>query len=99
MVNETVDPTPAKAEAESGEGGVDDPRTVTGPDGSTGAVRIRKWFEAVDAVSELTRLNWNQVYELPAIDFLIYIKFYNWKQKKREQQLNQFYNAKGNGRH
>ena len=35
-------------------------------------------------------MNWNQVFELPAIEFLVYITFFNYKTRKREQQVENF---------
>ena len=63
------------------------------------ANQMRKWFSAVDAVSELLRDTWANVFSLPALDFLTYIKYYNYKQRKREQQMEQFRRSTKNGRH
>lgn len=53
---------------------------------------MRKWYEAIDAVSGLIRTSWMEVYDLSAIEFLTYIKFYNYKVRKEEAQRQQFIN-------
>lgn len=55
---------------------------------------MRKWYEAIDAVSGLIRVSWMEVYALSAIEFLTYIKFYNYKARKEEAQRQQFINSK-----
>lgn len=55
---------------------------------------MRKWYEAIDAVSELLRTSWMEVYNIPAVEFLTYIKFYNYKVRKEEAQRQQFINSK-----
>lgn len=44
----------------------------------------------MEAVSELTRFDFDKVYEMPAVDFIQYISYVNWKNKKQEQQLKEF---------
>lgn len=53
---------------------------------------MRKWYEAIDAVSGLIRVSWLQVFSISAIEFLTYIKFYNYKMRKEEAQRQQFIN-------
>lgn len=55
---------------------------------------MRRWYEAIDAVSGLVRVSWMEVYSLSAIEFLAYIKFYNYKVRKEEAQRQQFINSK-----
>lgn len=88
-INEAINPSPDKVREEGKEGGADDDRTVGRPTENTGN-RIRKWFEAIDAVSTLTHLNWNEVFDLPAISFLAYLKFWNYKVRKEEAAAEAF---------
>lgn len=55
---------------------------------------MRRWYEAIDAVSGLVRVSWMEVYSLSAIEFLAYIKFHNYKVRKEEAQRQQFINSK-----
>lgn len=48
-------------------------------------------------MSGLTRLNWNEVFSLPAIEFLTYIQFNNYKVRREEQRLNDFKRRTKNG--
>ena len=47
-------------------------------------VNLRKWLECIDAVSEITRLNWSQVFDITALEFFAYIAYYNYKMRKKE---------------
>lgn len=47
---------------------------------------LRRWLECINAVSEITRLNWSQVFEITALEFFAYLAFYNYM-KRKEQRM------------
>lgn len=51
---------------------------------------MRLWLECIDAVSSVTRLNWSQIWELPAMEFLTYLQYYNYKMKKEARKAEEF---------
>lgn len=44
----------------------------------------------MEAVAEVTRLNFNQLYEMPAIEFLSYVSYVDYKRRKEEQMIREF---------
>lgn len=47
----------------------------------------------MDAVSDTTKLNFNEVFRLPILEFLTYIDYVNYKRRKEEEQIRKM-NAK-----
>jgi len=47
-------------------------------------------LECVDAVHQLTGLNWEEIYRIAAVDFLAYINFWNYKQRKEQKAIDDF---------
>ena len=47
-------------------------------------------LECVDAVHQLTGLNWEQIYRIAALDFLAYINFWNYKVRKEQKAIDDF---------
>ena len=47
-------------------------------------------MEAINAVSEITRLNWSQVFDITALEFFAYLSFYNYTKRKEQQQIDAF---------
>ncbi len=35
-------------------------------------------------------MGWDKVFDLPAVEFLFYIKFWNYREKKKERQMEEF---------
>ena len=56
----------------------------------TGSKVLISLLECVDAVHQLTGLNWEQIYRIAAVDFLAYINFWNYKQRKEQKALDDF---------
>lgn len=44
----------------------------------------------MEAVAEVTRLDFTQIYEMPAIEFLSYACYVNYKRRREEQQIKEF---------
>ena len=47
-------------------------------------------LECVDAVHQLTGLNWEEIYRIAAVDFLAYVNFWNYKVRKEQKQIDEF---------
>ena len=47
-------------------------------------------LECVDAVHQLTGLNWEEIYKIAAVDFISYINFWNYKQRKEQKAIDDF---------
>lgn len=45
------------------------------------------WLDAVQAVSDLTKYNWKQVFEMSALEFFAFLSYYNYKMRKQEQEI------------
>jgi hypothetical protein len=90
MVNERnseEDETPVKEGGEGGEddGGTDGSNTQDNPNGE-----LRRWLECVNAVSEITKLNWTQVFDITILEFFAYLAFYNYRKRKEQQEIEAF---------
>lgn len=48
------------------------------------------WYELIDLVSETQRISWKEVNELSIIEFLNTASYAIYKNKKREEQINQY---------
>lgn len=46
----------------------------------------------MEAVSNLTKFDFDKVYEMPIVDFFQYVAYINWKRKKEEKELREFQN-------
>lgn len=51
---------------------------------------ILVYIGLMEAVAEVTRLNFNQLYEMPAIEFLSYVSYVDYKRRKEEQMIREF---------
>ena len=88
MVNEThsKDGEPTTEEGKEGnDKGADSPDGEYNPHGE-----LRRWMEAINAVSEITRLNWSQVFDITALEFFAYLSFYNYTKRKEQQEIEAF---------
>ena len=56
----------------------------------TGSKILLTLLECVDAVHELTGLNWEEIFRIAAMDFLAYVNFWNYKQRKAQKALDDF---------
>lgn len=54
------------------------------------ATKLYTWINLVNAVSELTRYDFDKVFGMPAMEFFTYVTYLKYKQKKEEQKLRQF---------
>lgn len=45
------------------------------------------WLSAVQAVSDLTKYDWEKVFRMSVMEFFSFLAFYNYQQKKREQEI------------
>lgn len=52
-----------------------------------GPTSLRVWISLVEAVSELTRYDFEKVYSIPVVEFFTYVSYIKWREKKREQDL------------
>ena len=48
------------------------------------------YYELIDIVSETQRISWQQVNELSIIEFLNTVSYAMYKNKKREESINQY---------
>lgn len=55
---------------------------------------ILRFIAMVDAVSQTTLLNFNEVYDISAIEFLQYVSYYNWKEEKKQRAIKKFKKGK-----
>ena len=67
-----------------------------GGDGDTdgadnGRVSGTVWLGAVDAVSDLTKYNWREVFQMSAMEFFVFLKYHNYKMRKQELQIKKMY--------
>lgn len=59
-------------------------------DNRRGSKVLLNLLECVDAVHQLTGLNWEEIYRISAMDFLAYVNFWNYKQRKEQKALDDF---------
>lgn len=59
-------------------------------DNKSGGKVLINLLECVDAVHQLTGLNWEEIYRIAAVDFLAYINFWNYKQRKEQKAIDDF---------
>ena len=58
--------------------------------GSRATKTLLTLLECVDAVHQLTGLNWEEIYRISAVDFLAYVNFWNYKQRKEQKAMDDF---------
>ena len=68
---------------EEGEGPGEEKDTSAAVDGYV-------WFSLLDAVAEVTRLNWEQIYKIPAMDFLSYLVYAKAKNRRKAQEIKKY---------
>ena len=54
---------------------------------NSGRVRATVWLSAVKAVSDLTKYNWKQVFEMSALEFFVFLEFNNYLIRKQEAEI------------
>ena len=68
--------------------------TVQGPETGDEADKrgtpFRVWLSLIEAVSDITKYNWGEIYEMSINEFLAYVAYYQYKMKKKEQELKEF---------
>ena len=45
------------------------------------------WLDAVTAVSDLTKLNWVEVFGMSVIEFFSFIQYHNFRVRREERQI------------
>lgn len=45
------------------------------------------WLACAEAVAELTRFDFNQVFSMPAMEFFTYLSYINYKRRKQDAEL------------
>ena len=70
------------------EGGQGDEESVGNPD-ETVPQRNRAyiWLDSVKAVSDYTKYNWKQVYEMSAMEFFAYVTYINFDRRREERRI------------
>lgn len=63
-----------------------------GGDGDTdgadnGRVSGTVWLSAVEAVSDLTKYNWREVFQMSALEFFTFLRYVNYKRVKEQREL------------
>ena len=63
-----------------------------GGDGDTdevnsGRVSGTVWLSAVEAVSDLTKYNWREVFQMSALEFFTFLRYVNYKRAKEQREL------------
>lgn len=53
----------------------------------SGRIRGTTWLNAISAVSDLTKYNWRQVFEMSALEFFTFLSYYNYRVKKQEAEI------------
>lgn len=48
------------------------------------------WYELIDLVSDLQKISWKEVNELSIIEFLNSVSYSMYKNKKREESINNY---------
>lgn len=76
-------PEISSTEGQEGDGGSDG--NPDGPD--TGRVNGTVWLSAVEAVSDLTKYNWKQVFDMSALEFFVFLRYVNYKRVKEQREL------------
>ena len=82
QVDDAVEKTDGE---EGGPGDAESPGDTDEPDTRRGNLHV--WLDAVAAVSDMTKFNWNEVYRMPVIEFFAYIAYVNYRRRKEEQEL------------
>ena len=57
--------------------------------GGTGTVDVYVWFNNIEAVSEVTRLNWDEIFDMKAQDYLAYLAYVKEKARREEIRIRQ----------
>ena len=84
-------PTVEKKKESDGDGkGTSSDDGKADKDNKRGAKALINLLECVDAVHQLTGLNWEEIYRIAAVDFMAYINFWNYKQRKEQKALDDF---------
>lgn len=77
-------------ESDGGGDGTSDDNGKTNKDNRGGSKVLLTLLECVDAVHQLTGLNWEEIYRIAAVDFISYTNFWNYKQRKEQKALDDF---------
>ena len=51
---------------------------------------MRVWLSLVEAVSDLTKLNWPEIYSMCAMEFFAYVTYVNYKRRKELDEIRKF---------
>lgn len=82
-----------EGQGDEGSGEESGGRNQEGENGS----KLYLWLNLIEAVSELTRYDFGRVYEMPVMEFFMYVSYVNYKRKKEEQQIKEFRAKMKNG--
>ena len=82
QVDDAVEKTDGR---EGGPGDAESPGDTDEPDTRRGNLHV--WISCVEAVSQLTRFDFERVFRMPIMEFFAYLAFVNYKRRKEEQEL------------
>lgn len=84
----TLNPDAESGTAEStekGEGSNQGDGDTGGTD--TGRIRATVWLDAVYAVSDLTKYDWQKVFEMSAMEFFVFLSYSNYRVRRQEAEI------------
>lgn len=70
---------------EEGQGNDEGPGT--GNEADNGQVGLHIWLSAVEAVSDLTKYDWEKTFKMSAMEFFAFLQYYNYKTRKQEAAI------------
>lgn len=77
-------------ESDGGGDGTSDGNGKADKNNRSGSKVLLNMLECVDAVHQLTGLNWEEIYRIAAVDFISYTNFWNYKQRKEQKAMDDF---------
>lgn len=79
----------AKADSTEGTEGMDkgdEPANET----DDGRTSMRTWLSLVEAISDLTKYDWEKTFKMCVVEFFSFLSYVNYKRKKQEQEIREF---------
>ena len=73
----------SSTERREGDGGSNEDTVEPGD----GRIRGTVWLSCVEAVSDLTKYDWEKVFRMSAMEFFVFLAYHNYKVKKQEQEI------------
>ena len=89
MLSRLVEENPSKGEEGSEESGEGRSGRDGGEEGTEEVRRfpIFKWLAAIEAVSEATRFDFNEIYRLSVLEFWGYCRYIDWRNRRRQAEI------------